>query len=59
MTTGFVWHERYMWHETPPSVGVIPTRGLYQPGVHFENPETKRRFKNLLDGYDITPSSSA
>ena len=34
---------------------VIPTRGLYQPGVHFENADTKRRFKNMLDGYDLTP----
>ena len=56
MATGFVWHERYMWHETPPSAGVMPARGVLQPGEHFENPETKRRFKNLLDGYEITPT---
>ncbi len=59
MTTGFVWHERYMWHETPRAVaGVLLSRGVYQPGTYFENPETKRRFKNLLDGYDITPMMS-
>ena len=49
MTTGFVWHERYMWHEIAPAAGVFLARGFIQPGQHFENSETKRRFKNLLD----------
>jgi acetoin utilization deacetylase AcuC-like enzyme len=45
----------FVWHEAAPASMVIPTRGLYQPGVHFENADTKRRFKNMLDGYDLTP----
>ncbi len=44
MTTGFVWHEKYMWHDTGSGA-----QGDVEPGEHFENPETKRRFKNLLD----------
>jgi acetoin utilization deacetylase AcuC-like enzyme len=54
MTTGFVWHERMMWHDAGPSVAVLPSRGQYQPGIHFENAETKRRLKNLMDGYELT-----
>ncbi len=44
MPTGFVWHERYMWHDT--GTGAL---GYTEPGEHWENPDTKRRFKNLLD----------
>ncbi|QEY73423.1 class II histone deacetylase [Pseudomonas denitrificans (nom. rej.)] len=49
MTTAFVWHEHYMWHDTGNYAGLF-TPGLgVQPGLHFENAETKRRLKNLLD----------
>jgi acetoin utilization deacetylase AcuC-like enzyme len=54
MATGFVWHERYMWHETPFAAGWLPSRGVLPPGEYFENPETKRRMKQLMDGYGIT-----
>ena len=54
-TTGFVWQERYMWHFTGPAAGTYPVRGDLQPGVHIENAETKRKLKNLLDAYDVTP----
>jgi acetoin utilization deacetylase AcuC-like enzyme len=47
--TGFVWHEKYMWHDTGNFAGVMPAGGWVQPGEHAENPETKRRWKNLLD----------
>ena len=40
--TGFVFDELYMWHDS--SGGAFPT----QPSAGFENPETKRRFYNLL-----------
>ncbi len=54
MATGFVWNERYMWHETPAAAGFVPSRGVLPPGEYFENPETKRRMKQLMDGYGIT-----
>ena len=54
-TTGFVWHERYMWHDNGSAAGLQPGRGRYQPGLHLENPETKRKLKNLMDAYDLTP----
>ena len=58
---GFVWHERYMWHDTGSAFGSIntgraPFQGRQQPGIHSEHPETKRRLKNLLDALDITPT---
>jgi acetoin utilization deacetylase AcuC-like enzyme len=52
--TGFVWHEKYMWHDTGAALGVLPSTGKYQPWVHFENADTKRRLKNLLDAYGAT-----
>lgn len=59
MKTGFVWHERYMWHDTLSASGSYRTRGDLQPGVHVENAETKRKFKNLLDAYEVTPQLDA
>ncbi|MEM9620466.1 MAG: class II histone deacetylase [Pseudomonadota bacterium] len=53
--TGFVWQERCMWHFNGPASGTYPVRGDLQPGVHVENAETKRKLKNLMDAYDVTP----
>jgi len=55
MTTGFVWHERYIWHDNGSATGLQPGRGRYQPGLHLESPETKRKLKNLMDAYELTP----
>ncbi|MEM7218381.1 MAG: class II histone deacetylase [Pseudomonadota bacterium] len=59
VNTGFVWHERYMWHDNGSAAGLQPMRGLLQPGLHLESPETKRRLKNLLDAYEVTPQLRA
>ncbi len=40
--TGFLFEEIYLWHDA--AMGAFPM----QPGPHFENPETKRRFRDLL-----------
>ncbi|MEM8769252.1 MAG: class II histone deacetylase [Pseudomonadota bacterium] len=53
--TGFVWQERCMWHFTGPASGSYTVKGDLQPGVHVENAETKRKLKNLLDAYELTP----
>ena len=47
--TGFVWHELYMWHNTGNYAGPLAYGNPVQPGTHIENPETKRRFRNLLE----------
>jgi len=49
MTTGWVWHERYAWHDTGRAGGVLPAGGWLQPDLHVENGETKRRFRNLVE----------
>jgi len=40
--TGFLFEEIFLWHDA--ATGAFPV----EPGHHFENPETKRRFRDLL-----------
>jgi acetoin utilization deacetylase AcuC-like enzyme len=49
MATGFVFHELYMWHNTWNWNQIFAPGLTIQPGEHAENPETKRRFRNLLE----------
>ena len=52
MATGFYWDERCFWHSGGDYAFLVPVGGLVQPPTGPglpENPETKRRFKNLLD----------
>ena len=50
MTTGYVWHELYGWHDTGTNAGLFgsnPLLGL-QPFNHFESAESKKRMHELL-----------
>ncbi|GAA0591313.1 class II histone deacetylase [Virgibacillus siamensis] len=47
--TGFIWDESYFWHQTGNGALNINSGGWIQEDTHAENPETKRRVKNLLD----------
>ncbi len=52
MATGFFWDERCFWHSGGNYAFLVPVGGLVQPPTGAglpENPETKRRFKNLID----------
>lgn len=52
MTTGFFWDERTFWHAGGNYASMLPVGGLVQPMVNGglpESPESKRRFKNLMD----------
>ena len=50
MTVGFFHDERCLWHSGGNYAGMLPVGGLVQPMVGGlpENPETKRRFVNLM-----------
>jgi acetoin utilization deacetylase AcuC-like enzyme len=57
MTTGFFWDERTFWHAGGNYAFTMPIGGLVQPlaaGGLPENPETKRRLKNLMDVTGLT-----
>lgn len=50
--TGFFFDERCLWHTSGIYAGNMLAGGWVQPpaaGGHVESPETKRRFKNLLE----------
>lgn len=52
MATGFFWDEQCFWHAGGNYAFMLPIGGLVQPlaaGGLPENPETKRRLKNLMD----------
>ncbi|PQV56443.1 acetoin utilization deacetylase AcuC-like enzyme [Defluviimonas denitrificans] len=50
MTTAFLTDERCFWHGGGSYSLTLPAGGFVQPGGGLpENPETKRRLKNLLD----------
>jgi acetoin utilization deacetylase AcuC-like enzyme len=57
MGTGFSFDERTLWHTTGEAALFMRPGGWIQPlagGGHAESPETKRRFKNLLDVSGLT-----
>ncbi len=49
MATGFVWDERFVWHDSVNIAATYPPEALFEPFPSFESPETKRRIKNLLE----------
>lgn len=62
MKTGFFWDERCFWHAGGNYAFTLPIGGLVQPlasGGLPENPETKRRLKNLMDVTGLTAELDA
>ena len=55
MATGIVFHERCMWHDAGNSASFVPSGGYVQPDHHVEDPETKRRIRNLLEVAGLMP----
>jgi acetoin utilization deacetylase AcuC-like enzyme len=49
MSTGWACHELYFWHDTGHYASVFPAGLTVEPGVHAENSQTKRRFRNLVE----------
>jgi acetoin utilization deacetylase AcuC-like enzyme len=54
MATRLVWDENYMWHHSGVFLGAVSDASPIQPSHHPEDPETKRRIKNLLDVSGLT-----
>ncbi len=62
MATGFFWDEQCFWHAGGNYAFTLPIGGLVQPlasGGLPENPETKRRLKNLMDITGLTAELAA
>ncbi|MGJ6125262.1 class II histone deacetylase [Mycolicibacterium sp. Y3] len=47
--TGYIWHERYAWHDTGTHVGIAPAGGFNQPHMTFESAESKSRMAGLVE----------
>jgi len=47
--TGFICDESYFWHDAGMAALVLPPGGYVQPDGSAESPESKRRFKNLME----------
>ncbi len=47
--TGWLSHERYLWHDTGSAAGFLAAGGWLEPLGHVESVATKRRFQNLVD----------
>ena len=47
--TAFIFDEQYMWHNTSGGALFMPAGGYIQNYGMAESPESKRRFKNLLE----------
>lgn len=57
MATGFYFDELCLWHQQGPHALVMPVGGWVQPPSGFgfpESPDTKRRFKSLMDVSGLT-----
>jgi acetoin utilization deacetylase AcuC-like enzyme len=47
--TGWVWHERYAWHDARGLVDSMPHESLFEPEPSLDHGRTKRRLRNLID----------
>jgi acetoin utilization deacetylase AcuC-like enzyme len=49
VSTGWVWHERYAWHDARGLIDTMPRAALFEPEPSLESGNTKRRLRNLVD----------
>jgi acetoin utilization deacetylase AcuC-like enzyme len=49
MATGWVWHERFAWHDARGLIDTLDRDALFEPEPSLENGNTKRRLRNLVD----------
>ena len=48
-TTGWIWHERYAWHDARGLLDSLGREALFEPEPSLESGNTKRRLRNLID----------
>jgi acetoin utilization deacetylase AcuC-like enzyme len=48
-STGWVWHERYAWHDARGLLDSLGRPALFEPEPSLESGNTKRRMRNLID----------
>lgn len=48
-STGYMWQERFAWHDTGTHTGIFPSGGYSQPHQAFESSESKSRFAGLVE----------
>lgn len=56
MTTGLIWDERFMWHDTGRRFGPVGGLSWIEPIEPLESAPAKRRIKNLLDASGLSES---
>jgi acetoin utilization deacetylase AcuC-like enzyme len=49
MSTGWVWHERYAWHDARGLTDSLEHDSLFEPQPSLESGVVKRRLRNLVD----------
>jgi len=49
MATGFIWHERYAWHDARGLLDTFDRSALFEPEPSLESGTTKRRLRNLVE----------
>jgi acetoin utilization deacetylase AcuC-like enzyme len=49
MATGWVWHERYAWHDARGLIDTLEHDSLFEPEPTLESGTVKRRLRNLVD----------
>jgi hypothetical protein len=55
-TTGWVWHERFAWHDARGLMDSAPPEALFEPEPSLESGVTKRRLRNLVDASGLLAS---
>lgn len=49
IATGWIWHERYAWHDTGHAAIFVPSGAAVEYDEHVESPVSKRRFNGLVE----------
>jgi acetoin utilization deacetylase AcuC-like enzyme len=56
MTTGWVWHERYAWHDARGLTDTLSHESLFEPEPSLESGTVKRRLRNLVEASGLLES---